>query len=130
MGFSFGDIFDFIGGGLEEALPDIITGGVGLIAQDALSDAEKDKTDTNSIEYLRERGQLENQLAIERAKMLKELGLTGGGGGGSRQQANPAAWRDAQAQRVSAKLAQAQVLKEAADQLAGRMNQAILSRRR
>lgn len=122
------DIIDWGGNAITEAVPGLITGGVGLLAKKNEIDAAKDaeKTLEEQIAEARALG----DLKIEQQLKMKELGLLGGGGGGSRQQANPAAWRDSQAQTVQAKLAQAQLFKELADQMSGRLNQAILSRRR
>ena len=128
MPFSLSDIFDFGKEVIKESIPSLVTGGAALLGQ--RESLKADEADEKTLQERLEEAKALQDLEIEGKKKLKELGLLGGGGGGGRQPVNPSAWRDAQAQQVQTKLAQAQMFKELADQMAGRLNQAILSRRR
>lgn len=117
-GFSFSRV-------LESAAPSLITGGAGLLMQGLAEDKEM------SLQEKLEQARAFQDLEIEKAKKLKELGLTGGGGGGRRyQEISMAPLAAAQQQAVQAKLAQAQLFGELADKMSGRLSQAMLSRRR
>lgn len=122
-----GSSFDF-GELIGDIAPSLITGGAALLQQGLQPEGEKPLTQEEKEAAARRAAEMNLEFALK----AKQAGLTGGGGGGgSRYQpvdAGPLV--KAASDNVSAKLAQASLMKELSDQLSGRMNQAILSRRR